>query len=795
MDFFDPRVTPYIKNTSKIKKWQKKTESKELAIKGTKIASNTENEKIGSDSSPAFRKGSQVVKALMSVETGVIDHEDRGFNRGSVVDGSVGGVVNAVLNKALRDCPVDFGNAVAVRGLGFGGLNAGVDEKDLNEMEDVICFSADSFRDGNLSSVGNVNQVSDVANLVSDVSGYSNVSGPNVASKFKLEILNKFNAARKKRDATTGKSEYAAGSLVWGKIPSHPWWPGQIFDTADSSKEALRHYKEGKLLVAYFGDGTFAWNEIMQLKPFQLHFAGMENQTDMETFCCAVDCALDEVYRRVGFGLSCTCLAEDVYADIQSQLVENSGIYKKSRRRDFQDEGSSVECFVPSKLVSYVKEAAKFSRGSVDRLELVKSIAQLASFCRWKKYRKLPEFADYGVLLLDDNAKLTSVDGRDIVAANNAHHVFPFNNGITEDHGKHLDKCKQRPNCSLTAMRKKKKISDLMDDDELYVPYNRVEAKRKPKHKAIMEAGFPKNKIGKKTRKPRKKKMISNVLPRDATINQTVGRSISSCLSPEELFTQLSLTAVDPVNNHSPSIPLVKSFSQFRNLSCLNRPISAEANKSLEEESIKKSDIRIPEYEYRMPLSEEHVEDSNCTALIVKDNAADKSSLDSHDELASDLTQLSSRVVLPILGSETDPQLHTFTDLKTQDVSGNHESVEGDLDIPGKQEPGNHKDEMMRTALLLKFSEQNPVPSVSDLNKYFSCYGPLHASETQIMKRSVAKVIFKRSCDAEAAFSSAGKYRAFGPSLISYRLKYLFAKPEKSSPQPKKRQKKAAPNE
>ncbi|KAG1330779.1 hypothetical protein COCNU_02G007470 [Cocos nucifera] len=57
------------------------------------------------------------------------------------------------------------------------------------------------------------------------------------------------------------KDGFSILDMVWGKVRSHPWWLGQIFDPSDASEMALEHEKKDHFLVAYFGDKTFAWRE------------------------------------------------------------------------------------------------------------------------------------------------------------------------------------------------------------------------------------------------------------------------------------------------------------------------------------------------------------------------------------------------------------------------------------------------------------------------------------------------------------------------------------------------------
>lgn len=96
------------------------------------------------------------------------------------------------------------------------------------------------------------------------------------------------------------------------------------------------------------------------------------------------------------------------------------------------------------------------------------------------------------------------------------------------------------------------------------------------------------------------------------------------------------------------------------------------------------------------------------------------------------------------------------------------------------------------TALTLKFTDLDSIPSEAKLNEIFSQFGSLKDSETQILtKKNCARVVFKRRVDADTAFSSSGKFELFGPSLVCYRLNDAPSpSPRKSSSvEPKRRRK------
>ncbi|KAK4385838.1 hypothetical protein Sango_2707800 [Sesamum angolense] len=153
------------------------------------------------------------------------------------------------------------------------------------------------------------------------------------------------------------EGRFAVSDLVWGKVRSHPWWPGQIFDPADASEKAVKYYKKDSYLVAYFGDRTFAWNDASLLKPFGSQFSQIEKQSNSEAFQDAVSCALEEVSRRE-LGLACSCVPKDAYNKIETQVVDNTGIREESSRRYGVDQSSQASNFEPDKLLEYIRDLA-----------------------------------------------------------------------------------------------------------------------------------------------------------------------------------------------------------------------------------------------------------------------------------------------------------------------------------------------------------------------------------------------------------------------------------------------------
>jgi hypothetical protein len=79
--------------------------------------------------------------------------------------------------------------------------------------------------------------------------------------------------------------------------------------------------------------------------------------------------------------------------------------------------------------------------------------------------------------------------------------------------------------------------------------------------------------------------------------------------------------------------------------------------------------------------------------------------------------------------------------------------------------------EVKPTALVLSFDGSTDLPSEMDLIRMFSQCGPVKETETEVQGNTkTVKVVFKKRVDAERAFTVAGKFGSFGPSLRSFRL-------------------------
>eukprot|EP00250_Pteridium_aquilinum_P023280 c26556_g1_i1 orf=2-553(-) len=101
--------------------------------------------------------------------------------------------------------------------------------------------------------------------------------------------------------------KYGVGDLVWAKVKTYPWWPAQVFDAAYASAKAKSMRKPGRILVAFYGDHTFAWLEHSQILELRPNFEAKVKATTNKSFQCAVLEVLNEVCRRAQLGLQCQC--------------------------------------------------------------------------------------------------------------------------------------------------------------------------------------------------------------------------------------------------------------------------------------------------------------------------------------------------------------------------------------------------------------------------------------------------------------------------------------------------------
>ena len=621
------------------------------------------------------------------------------------------------------------------------------------------------------------------------------------------------------------RPEFGIGDLIWGKVRSHPWWPGQICDPSAASQKAKKYFKREGHLIAYFGDNTFAWNDASRIKPFLTHFSQMEKQSNTVDFHYAIDCVLEEVSRRVEFGLACSCISEEMYVKLKTQIIINTGLREDSTRRDGGDRSLTVSSFDPIKLIKYVKELAQVPYDGTDKLELTIARSQLLAFNRRKGYSQLPEFTVLGGLLDNDADKLPSRKKKHCNEVSGAIDPEQKDDGSVSEKGKSKSQTgsslKRKLASEDRALPRKKEIilKDLIDEKHVKTPISKtgseskvISKKRKAdkamsddlplKEKKSMATGVdnkspqlkPTFRVGESIRRAASQLngsspilkngdgMLKSPLVQTKSKEQIMSEEESKIGkltvedSPDEMLSQLCLAAGDPIRVNN--LSMITFFSEFRNTVSAGLPSSEDDEESLENlfgsNSGKKS-TKSGRKSHRPGITEppplESMNESYWSERIVRSIPEPEDQNETKDFLlGTSENKVDNSAIEPQNPLELDSELQTFG----ADEHLNDSCVE----------------DICPTALYLNFTDLDSVPSEADLNKIFSCYESLSELETEVLKKSSrAKVVFRKRSDAEKAFSSAGKYSTFGPSLVSYRLRYLESTLSKASPNPKKRNK------
>ncbi|KAM0828949.1 hypothetical protein ACQ4PT_067196 [Festuca glaucescens] len=583
------------------------------------------------------------------------------------------------------------------------------------------------------------------------------------------------------------KEGFRVSDLVWGKVKSHPWWPGEIFDPANASELALKHQRKGSRLVAYFGDNSFAWCDESQLKPFVTNYSQMEKQSSQDSFVGSVNYALEELSRRILSGMSCSCLPEELSDNGMSYMVENAGL-KDGVTCSSVNRSEILTCFSPTNLLHYIRSLALLPGQGGDLLELVIACSQLTSLYRSKGCPELASFQTGSAWVEDgvdtsptnnvvieevvvaeepppppvevkpkrgrgrprkhkpeDNLALTGKKGTSSVSNNNASYSTPqsvkdFNDLDSNKKKRSLDSLEDSDTKSPTsAFGASFKIGECIRRaaNQLTGTSSAVKSQNEPDNAAEAEnAEFD---------------VSSDDAVNELTVEKRAKRRRMHrhlIADPKELFSQLSSVAVEPMDKYNSSAMIISYFSDYRNYVVSATTEANVIEKTASKRGRKKRVLPSPELE-----TTDHMQDSYWSGLSL------------HNHPIHSLKRA-------VINTRPRRKRKSVYDLS----SVQHEEVAPKKQIQVIERSIIHVDEKIvdewkPTALVLSFGRSTALPSETDLVKKFGRYGPLKESETEVQKNTnTVKIVFKKRADAERAFSDAGKYGTFGPSLRSYRL-------------------------
>ncbi|XP_076939042.1 PWWP domain-containing protein 5-like [Bidens hawaiensis] len=587
------------------------------------------------------------------------------------------------------------------------------------------------------------------------------------------------------------EGDFLVSDLVWGKVRSHPWWPGQIIDPSGASKKAMKYYKKDSLLVAYFGDHSFAWNSPSVLTPFRTNFSQYANQTNTEIFKTAVSCALDEVSRRVELGLACSCTPKEIYKKIEYQVTENGGVTKKSSKIHGKDESAHVNSFEPDKLVDYVRLLAQFPDQG-DKLDLAIAKAQLTSYGRYKGHRELTEF-----LVCGDMFEEQEVPVNEPVKP-----VAQVNKNGEKIESDLID---------LVNPNKEISLSDITDDAPAPAPVTASESvggtsklvsssglkKRKARvsvsNGSVKKQGRVSNKVSTApvstptpkptpTPTPKPDPKVDHGQQVDQTVQTPENSQVEASVA--DMLSQLHLTAQDPMKEHGFFQTIIPFFYERRAAvfsKSLKKPPTVETPD--EDLKLKPPNENEPEeFEFDFDFDFDDVNDSYWTDRIIQNHSEDQPMQDNQDD------QNGAAEESQIVEHETEKpakrrrQLNKKEKLNKKErpnkkgkraASSNHKPEPEPEPVPEEPEIVRKRRENLATEVVLKFEEGINFRSEAQLNKMFWRFGPLMESETEVDRAGGrARVVFKKCSDAEVAHNSAGQFNIFGSVNVSYELNY-----------------------
>ncbi|KAK3011286.1 hypothetical protein RJ639_012031 [Escallonia herrerae] len=210
------------------------------------------------------------------------------------------------------------------------------------------------------------------------------------------------------------KSEFKdeKGSLAEnGGVPM-----SEIYDPSDASDHALKFRQKDRLLVAYFGDSSFSWCNLSQLKPFAENFEEMSRQTisksTSETFANVVQNALEDIGRLVELEMTCSCIPKEIR--IQPGIAKPNGGIKSEVVVPNGGSGKHLTArHELAELLANVRSAAKgvFSANLLERVVLR---SWLSAFYRAKGRYGLPVYREPAYIEgLEDKKRGMEIDTND----------------------------------------------------------------------------------------------------------------------------------------------------------------------------------------------------------------------------------------------------------------------------------------------------------------------------------------------------------------------------------------------
>ncbi|CAA0828522.1 Tudor/PWWP/MBT superfamily protein [Striga hermonthica] len=619
-------------------------------------------------------------------------------------------------------------------------------------------------------------------------------------------------------------STFRVGDFVWGKIKSHPWWPGQIYDPQDASEFAVKHSQEGRLLVAYFGDGSCSWCLPSQLVPFVENFNRFSTESSTKSFQNALHCAVNDVGRVVEQSMTCKCVPPVKIDGLARQLVSNAGVREGVVVPEVDIGRINVPKYEPAQILEKMTSYGKSnSFDSLLDLALVKS--WLSAFYHAKGGHKLPMYREPVYIEgLEDKNEPTKE------AASSEDFSVPIEVpilGPREDYwlsSPEVNKSQASADDKIYHRRKQKSVAELLGENNGAGSKSHERVKVKAEKDVGKKAELGKGRAGKK----RKVEDLGG----DKTENNEVKKGPSSG-KPKEI--EVGVGGEDISGDELEKI--ISSPRERKRSKYLSPPytdpsfsLSSFGSKS-KSESGKSSKLVDEASDEELPIAQ--LKDLEPSAQTVKGEK--KWSLAaSHVDLQVDelLSEVQFAAVDPLYLSKKgslDPvcafmsAVRKSTYLQGSDHEVFHKSKTGGkkrksfkeqeneiapkkaksadntkMPKPVKMHEGKKSDKpkvnkssdfsraknsvemnsegSASTCLIVTFSPGFPLPSKEEILELFGKFGSLNENETDVLTESQAvRIVYTNESDAEKAFTSSVKESPFGIDNVNYWLQHSSA--------------------
>lgn len=96
--------------------------------------------------------------------------------------------------------------------------------------------------------------------------------------------------------AVGGPQDYPPGQLVWAKMPTFPWWPGQV-QSPQLEHLGIKH-GASDVFVVFYGTADFNWVPRKDVKPFSHTLPDYSKHSSLKNK--ALQRAIDEAWVALG---------------------------------------------------------------------------------------------------------------------------------------------------------------------------------------------------------------------------------------------------------------------------------------------------------------------------------------------------------------------------------------------------------------------------------------------------------------------------------------------------------------